>query len=559
MGKFVSSGGAVIVTRVSTGEQAKHGTSLESQLDACRAKATQINLPIIGEFEDAGVSGAFLKLRGGMQSALAEIKAGRANTLICANMTRYSRDVEHQQRIKKEVAAAGGRVVFCDMDFDDTPEGDLAFNIMGGYAECERKVFRQRSTGGKLKRASSGIQPARSLSPYGYHIVTKNDVMRGDYPLSELGKYIVVEHEAKVVRWLFESYAAGAHSMPAMMKELNDAGTPTPKGGRHWRASTLHDMLRNSVYMGQAVYGKTRSITDEARLDEKHPLTGRNLISPRYNTPTPEETWTYISAPAIVDEHTWDLVQARLKANRSLRGGNPVRARMLSGRVFCPLCGAGMHVGSVMGGSAKKREYVYYVCGQQRNERADLGKKGCHTGHYQIAVAEEAVISTVLDACRSPDSVLAAIGVYRAAESVMPTSDKLADELTTIEAELKEQDVEEAATVQAQIAGIRAGASPAAYTAVFADIASRRAALEARRATLSRSINHVVTIDRSTQPDYSLQALRDVHTVLSSPDIPAATKRDILGTIIDKVVPQRNGADVRFLPDVLGADTLHCI
>ena len=30
--------GAVIVTRVSTGEQAKHGTSLESQLEMCRAK-----------------------------------------------------------------------------------------------------------------------------------------------------------------------------------------------------------------------------------------------------------------------------------------------------------------------------------------------------------------------------------------------------------------------------------------------------------------------------------------------------------------------------------------
>ncbi len=49
--------GAIIYTRVSTGEQAKNGTSLESQLDACRTKAAALNLPIIAEYEDAGVSG----------------------------------------------------------------------------------------------------------------------------------------------------------------------------------------------------------------------------------------------------------------------------------------------------------------------------------------------------------------------------------------------------------------------------------------------------------------------------------------------------------------------
>ena len=54
---IIKNRGAVIVTRVSTGEQAKNGTSLESQLDACRLKALTLNLPIIAEYEDAGISG----------------------------------------------------------------------------------------------------------------------------------------------------------------------------------------------------------------------------------------------------------------------------------------------------------------------------------------------------------------------------------------------------------------------------------------------------------------------------------------------------------------------
>ena len=88
--------GAAIYTRVSTGEQDKHGTSPETQRDACRTKALALGLPIVAEYHDGGVSGGFLLARPGMQAALADIQTGRATTLICANISRYSRDVEHQ-------------------------------------------------------------------------------------------------------------------------------------------------------------------------------------------------------------------------------------------------------------------------------------------------------------------------------------------------------------------------------------------------------------------------------------------------------------------------------
>jgi len=100
--------GAVIYTRVSGGEQDKHGTSPETQRDACRAKALSLGLPVVAEYYDGGVSGGFLLARKGMQAALGDIQTGRADTLICAALSRYSRDVEHQQAIKKAVQSAGG-------------------------------------------------------------------------------------------------------------------------------------------------------------------------------------------------------------------------------------------------------------------------------------------------------------------------------------------------------------------------------------------------------------------------------------------------------------------
>ena len=220
--------GAVIVTRVSTGEQAKHGTSLESQLEMCRAKALAENTPIFAEYEDAGISGGFLLMRGGMQAAIADIQAGRADTLICANISRYSRDVEHQQAIRKAVRAAGGRVIFCDMAFEDTPEGDLAFGIMGSFAEYERKVIRARTMRGKRKRAEEGQQPQRSRSPYGYHVVTHADILRGQYAADQLGRYHIDEEKAKTARRLFTGYASGTYSLPRLCKELNAEGVPSP-------------------------------------------------------------------------------------------------------------------------------------------------------------------------------------------------------------------------------------------------------------------------------------------------------------------------------------------
>lgn len=54
--------------------------------------------------------------------------------------------------------------------FDDTPEGDLAFNIMGRFARYEKQLIRTRSMKGKRKRAEEGQQPQRSTPAYGYHM-----------------------------------------------------------------------------------------------------------------------------------------------------------------------------------------------------------------------------------------------------------------------------------------------------------------------------------------------------------------------------------------------------
>lgn len=549
--------GAVIVTRVSTGEQVKHGTSLESQLETCRVKAVELRLPIVAEYEDAGVSGALLLSREGMQAALADIRDGRADTLITANISRLSRDVMHQQDIRRQVEAVGGRVVFCDLNIDlTTPEGDLTFGIFGSFSQYERMLIRDRTMRGRKAKAAEGIQTLRSLSPYGYHIVSKADVLRGTYPADQLGHYIVMQEQAAIVRRMFACVASGTHSMPMLSRDLNAEGVPAPKGGLHWRSSTIRSILSNPAYKGTPTFGRTRWTVDENRLLRVHQITGEPIRCVRQYRQLPEEEWTYLTAPALIDDSMWEVVQAKLASNKALRGGNPKRARMLSGRVLCPVCGGGMQAGPKSSGGR-----IYYACGRHRKSRDEIGTSVCHASLYEIAVTEQAVMAAVEDACTRPEAIAAAVAAYAGSQEKGLDATEVRHELNSIDRMLKELADQEAATVAAQVRGIMAGASADAYAVFFADIAAKRKDLEDRRGQLTTRLNMRRLGRKSPQLIRSdrQKHLIDTREVLTSEDVSGAEKRDLLGTIIEKVVCQKGGADIYFLPGVVGDDTLHCM
>lgn len=567
--------GAVLYTRVSGSEQDRHGTSPETQRDACRAKALALSLPIVAEYYDGAISGGFLLARPGMQSALADIREGRADTLICASISRYSRDVEHQQAIKKAVKAAGGTLVFCDMEFDDTPEGDLNFTIQGGFAEYERKVIRARTMRGKRKRAEEGRQLSPSRPPAGYHIVLKADVLRGDFPPEMLGRYVVDEARAPVIVELFTRYAAGECGTPKLAQDFNARGIPPPRGGRLWRCSSLRAILTNPVYKGEAAYGRRAWRTDESRLCESHRFTGQPLRDASLSSPAPDGYTVPLTAPALVSEEVWQAAQDRLVANRGQMGGNPRRARMLSGRVFCP-CG---HKATCRGNGAHaggRRNPDNYQCSLARNAQMweGQGAAACSLDLFRVSETEAAVARAFLSAATEPNALEDARQVFRARlqqNGLAPAgADQARRELADMDRALQQLKDEEAAAIQGQIAGIRAGASPDAYAAVFADIAARRKDIEDRRGRLAHGIRPQQAQGAAGGPrrgtvgpgeDLALKALADAAMVLSAPDVPGETKRDIIGMVIARVVCQKGGADVYFLPGFgLGSgigDTLH--
>jgi site-specific DNA recombinase len=115
---------------------------------------------------------------------------------------------------------------------------------------------------------------------------------------------LVEPAEAKVVRRMFESYAAG-RSTKAIAEKLNADGVPAPydseyrkPAGRGWGSGTVRAMLRNERYLGRLVWNQ--------REWHRDPNTGKRRSRPR-----PENEWVRVEAPdlRIIDDALWAKVQ----------------------------------------------------------------------------------------------------------------------------------------------------------------------------------------------------------------------------------------------------------
>lgn len=396
---------AIIYTRVSTGRQAEEGTSLEVQEDACLRKAQSENAQIVDIISDEGVSGALYVSRPGIQKALRLIETGEANMLITMKLDRSGRNVDALRLIRNRVVEAGGKLIFADgLNFENNAIGNLMFTQIAGYAEYEKEIIRERTMSGRRRRAEEGQQPSRSMSPYGYHIVTKQDVISGAYAGNLLGTYQIVPGEAEIVRRIFADYTQGA-SLESICRDLQGQGISTPRDGSYWRRCTVQRILMNPVYQGTPVFGRFRAKTDEARA-----ATGRKVS---YITMADEENWVYLTAPALVEQAVFSHCQERLASGRKMRTGNPDRVHTLSGLIICPCCGKRLR-GKWIKRTFKSKEPSFdhfYQC-QDAFPSSNPGRRVCNGSNYRAADMESLTFKAIDALVHTPELVERALEVY---------------------------------------------------------------------------------------------------------------------------------------------------
>lgn len=175
---------AVLITRVSTGEQADSGLGLEAQLATMRAFCEREGLEVVSIHEDAGVSGrAALENRTGLVEALAAVVSNRAGVLLCAKLDRVSRDPLTLMTIEKTLKSSGAKLVSAagEGTEGDDPSSVFMRRILSAVGEMEANLVSARTKAALKAKKARGERvgrPPKGFSVEGGQLVQNADWAR---------------------------------------------------------------------------------------------------------------------------------------------------------------------------------------------------------------------------------------------------------------------------------------------------------------------------------------------------------------------------------------------
>ena len=266
---------------------------------------------------------------------LRDCEKGNINIVLCKDQSRFSRDtVVIEQYINDKFLEWGIRFIGVadNADSDSEMYGTMRL-FTSAYNEMYVKDISSKIRRTLTYKREQG-QFIGSFAPYGY-MIDPNDK-----------HHLIIDKEtAHVVCKIFKMYAQGSGYRkivqelnaqrilsPSAYKEMTgskyvnyNADSSTSKG--LWSQSTIAAILRNEIYTGTLVQGKSHNISYK---NKKRRKVGK-------------DEWVRISDTheAIIDPDTWELVQERLNSHtRSSRVSQELSP--LSGKVRCAVCGRPM-------------------------------------------------------------------------------------------------------------------------------------------------------------------------------------------------------------------------
>jgi len=170
--------------------------SLQAQREACEAFINSqrhegwVSLP--KAYDDSGFSGATMD-RPALQRLLADITAGRVDTIVVYKIDRLTRSLADFAKIVEILDARGASFVSVTQQFNTTTSmGRLTLNVLLSFAQFEREVIGERIRDKIAASKQKGMWMG-GIPPLGYRVHDR--------------KLVVIESEAEIVRIIFRRYA----------------------------------------------------------------------------------------------------------------------------------------------------------------------------------------------------------------------------------------------------------------------------------------------------------------------------------------------------------------
>ena len=279
-------------------------------------------------------------------------------------LNRFSRN-KYDSAIYKQILEMNGiELLSATQQIGKTPDGRLMETLFEGLDQYYSAELAEKIRRG-MNESKRKLQTLGGQTLLGYKIVNK--------------KYVIDDLTAPIVKEAFQRYGQG-ESIPEICDDFNKRGFRTSTGNKFARNS-LNALFKNEKVIG-TLYGIEHAI------------------------------------PAIIDKEEWDCVQERLAHNRKIHRN--VRSQtdfLLTGKIFCGMCGASMC--GISGKSKTGKLHYYYACTNKTH------RKGCHKRNVRKDDIEDLVVNACVNVLDDANIDRIATMVYDTCKSEYETNSKL--------------------------------------------------------------------------------------------------------------------------------------
>jgi len=224
-------------------------------------------------YDDGGISGGHVE-RPALQALLNDIRRNLIDVVVVYKVDRLSRSLADFARLVELFEKHNVSFVSITQHFNTSSSmGRLTLNVLLSFAQFEREVTGERIRDKIAASKRKGMWMG-GVAPIGYDVVDK--------------KLIINQQEAETVRHIFKRYLA-LQCVRRLKGELDNDGYVSKarangSGGKPFSRGALYTLLKNCTYIGKVSH-KGKVFDGEQQ--------------------------------RIIDQETWNQVEAQLTANRS--------------------------------------------------------------------------------------------------------------------------------------------------------------------------------------------------------------------------------------------------
>lgn len=272
-----------------------------------------------GIYADDGITGTNTKKRDDFNRMIDDCMAGKIDMVVTKSISRFARNTLDCLKYIRQLKDKGVPVYFEKESINTMDaKGEVLLTIMASLAQQESQSMSQNVRMGIQYRFQKGKVQVNHSKFLGY---TKDDD----------GNLIIVPEEAAVVKRIFREYLQGL-SLQEICIGLEGDGILTGAHLPKWRPETVHKMLQNEKYMGDALLQKTYTVDFLTKKKVKN-----DGIAPQYYVENSHE--------GIISRDLFIRTQEEIKRRANLNSGSDRKRRIYSSKyalssiVVCEHCG----------------------------------------------------------------------------------------------------------------------------------------------------------------------------------------------------------------------------